>query len=68
MERFTIEENGSLKGQATAISLIALGVLLLVVAWYAGGYLFAFAIGIMAGLMIAYYIAQEYLAGLLGES
>lgn len=68
MERFTIEENGSLKGQATAISLIAMGVLTLVVAWYAGGYLFAFTIGIMAGLMIAYYIAREYLVGLLGES
>lgn len=66
MERFIIEENDSCKGRATAISLIALGVLSLVVAWYAGGYLFAFTIGIMAGLMIAYYIAREYLAGLLG--
>lgn len=60
MERFVPEETSALT------SLAVLGAILLIACWYAGGYLFAFAIGVLAGLIIAYRIAHEYLAGWLG--
>lgn len=60
MEEFVPEKTGALT------SLAVLGAVLLIACWYAGGYLFAFAIGILAGLIIAYRLAHEYLAGLLG--
>lgn len=60
MKRLEIE------GQGALVSWAVVGIALLIACWYAGGYLFAFAIGILAGLMIAYHIAHDYLAGLLG--
>lgn len=66
MERFTIEEYSGQKGRAVAFSLATLGVLTLIIAWCAGGYLFTFTIGVLVGLIVAYRIAVQYLAGILG--
>lgn len=61
MQRFEIE------GQGALASWAVVGAVLLIACWYAGGYLFAFAIGVLAGLIIAYRIVHEYLAGWLGR-
>lgn len=41
-------------------------VALLVIFWLAGGHLFAFGIGVLVGLIIAYQFARRYLAGIIG--
>lgn len=43
---------------------VGAGILLLTVLWCAGGYLFAFGIGVLVGLIVAYEIARQYLAGI----
>lgn len=39
----------------------AAGILILILLWYAGGYLFAFGIGVLVGLIVAYRLAMQYL-------